>query len=40
MLLEPIEFEHEGFGEIPLADIERAGLVRRWKVDSLRQLEQ
>lgn len=40
MTLRPIEFEHEGLDEVPLAAIQRAGLIRHWKVAALRQLEE
>ena len=29
VFLQPLEFPHEGLDEVPLTDIERAGLVRR-----------
>ncbi|MCR9245480.1 MAG: hypothetical protein NXI31_10640 [bacterium] len=34
-VFEPFEFEHEGLDAIPLATIERVGLVRLWKVSGL-----
>lgn len=40
LVLEPLAFEHMGLDEVPLATIERAGLVRRWHIDELRVLEE
>jgi hypothetical protein len=35
IVLEPVQFEHEGQVAVPLESIERVGLVRRWKIANL-----
>ena len=38
--IEPLTFQHYNLDEVPLANVEFAGLFRRWKVEGLRQLEE